>query len=441
MDLKNKILSTAAGIFLFTGIILPQEDKPFVSSGDLQFYLDKAVFAGNDSAAFCEFYLMFYAYDINFNKTLSKGTLDIAATISDISGTPVDERKWSIEIALKENEDSKTKVIYDQWNEYLSQGQYLLQLNVRDKNSGKRGELNLTMDIPVIPADGLALSDIEFVSSVDKSKIAEQFRKGDRSIVPNPSRRYGTLNPVLQFYYEIYGIKTKGEFNFKYNILKGDSLIEFKSIKNNVPEGKAAVLHGININNIISGVYELFVEVSDIGSGKVLTSSRKFEIIHYEIQDIKTMTEGDELKQETIIKYLAPGQIDNFTSLNHEGKQSFIIEFWKSMDPTPGTSENEFMKEIQQRFIYAEKNFSWAGIEGWKMDMGRICIKYGIPDEIMLYNSEAEYSPYQIWLYRENREYQFIFGDIQSNGRYVLIHSDREGEVSNIYWKEQLKKM
>ena len=123
------------------------------------------------------------------------------------------------------------------------------------------------------------------------------------------------------------------------------------------------------------------------------------------------------------------------------GRAEFIVQYWKEMDPDSTTIENEYLIEIQKRFNYANNYFGWAGINGWDTDRGRICIKYGIPNEINQYNTEADTTPYEIWTYNENKTYEFVFGDLNSNGRYVLLHSNKEGEIYNDNWQELIKKL
>jgi GWxTD domain-containing protein len=421
------------------GNIHTQEDKPLVSSGSLRFYFDKTVFAGKEDLSYAEFYLMFYADDIKFINNSSKGELQINAAIDDKNGNRVSEKSWVVEVSLEG--DNRTKVVYDQWNEYLNPGNYTVNIKVNDPNSDLNGELNAEIKIDLIRGDHFSASGIEFVSSVNENMNSEQFRKGSRYIIPNPSRRYGILNPVLFVYYELYGIPLEGNMTFTYSIIDNNKTAEQQSVKSDVPAGKAAIMHGLNISNLPSGVYTLALEVYDPQTDKSIAASSRFEVIHSETVSKTEIKSEDLRKYEALLKYTAPGQVNNYNSLNDEGKVQFIIEFLKKMDPNPGTPENEFIKTMQQRFIYAEHNFGWGGIKGWLTDMGRIVIKYGIPNEVQQFNTQADYFPYQIWIYQDSREYQFVFGDIHNNGRFILLHSNKEDEVSNIYWKEQIKKL
>ena len=62
-----------------------------------------------------------------------------------------------------------------------------------------------------------------------------------------------------------------------------------------------------------------------------------------------------------------------------EEKENFIEQFWNRRDPDRRTTAfNEFKEEHYRRIAYANENFK-SGIDGWKMDRGRIYILYGAP--------------------------------------------------------------
>jgi len=62
-----------------------------------------------------------------------------------------------------------------------------------------------------------------------------------------------------------------------------------------------------------------------------------------------------------------------------------------------------------------------------------------MPDETENYSSEANSSPYEIWTYMQDKAFIFVFGDKNSNGNFVLLHSTKEGEISNYNWKDFIR--
>jgi GWxTD domain-containing protein len=318
-------------------------------------------------------------------------------------------------------------------------------MEVKDANNSRiKGVINGLINIPKLLSDNIHSSEIEFISSTGDNASLIQFQKGNRNVIPNPSRRFGIFNPALSVYYELYNIGAKGTLQINYSIIDKDNReVISEQSKMDKPGNTAAILKEIDISKIKSGVYDLHIKVTDSLSNNAILISRSFEIIQGDfISNIKSLSEEESHMYTTLLSYIAtPSQLADFKKLNSTGKAGYLIQFWKSKNLTPDTPENEYLKYIQKRFVYAAKNFGWSSIRGWETDMGRICIKYGMPDEVQQFNSEASSRPYQIWIYKENREYHFVFGDLLDDGRFTLLDSDKEGEISNSQWRALLNKM
>jgi GWxTD domain-containing protein len=447
VELKNNKLLIGIILYLFSANIMisySQQDKPLVSSGNIQFYLDKAVFSGKENKSYVEFYLMFFADQIGYKGI--NGELQMDASVTDNNGNSViGNKRWTIDVTLPQKDALKTKVIYDQWNEYLIPGEYKIHMEVKDANNSRiKGVINGLINIPKLLSDNIHSSEIEFISSTGDNASLIQFQKGKRNVIPNPSRRFGIFNPALSVYYELYNIGAKGTLQINYSIIDKDNReVISEQSKMDKPGNTAAILKEIDISKIKSGVYDLHIKVTDSLSNNAILISRSFEIIQGDfISNIKSLSEEESHMYTTLLSYIAtPSQLADFKKLNSTGKAGYLIQFWKSKNLTPDTPENEYLKNIQKRFVYAAKNFGWSSIRGWETDMGRICIKYGMPDEVQQFNSEASSRPYQIWIYKENREYHFVFGDLLDDGRFTLLDSDKEGEISNSQWRALLNKM
>jgi len=85
---------------------------------------------------------------------------------------------------------------------------------------------------------------------------------------------------------------------------------------------------------------------------------------------------------------------------NNKDRDMFIRTFWLQRDPTPGTEENEYKKEIEERFAYVEKYFSRGSSKpGWMTDMGRFHMILGKPTSIERFESKPGVYPAQVWYY------------------------------------------
>ena len=93
--------------------------------------------------------------------------------------------------------------------------------------------------------------------------------------------------------------------------------------------------------------------------------------------------------------------------------------FWKELDPTPQTNENELKYEYFRRVDIVDRNYSNGGTRGWRTDRGRIYITHGPPDSIEQHHFESGNPPYEIWEYYE-RELRFVFVDRHGFGDYRL---------------------
>ncbi|MGE5683017.1 MAG: GWxTD domain-containing protein [Bacillota bacterium] len=447
--LVSGILS--ASLFAQDTMTTFQKDVPVSSTGNILFFADHSGFRGKDNKTFEEFYIMIPADQLNYKTSDNKntGSVKIRSTLSDSAGRAVLSKEWVTETSLPSGNNNQIKglAIYDQWNAgEIIPGRYIAEIEVSDQNSTNHGKAVIQTIIPDLSKSIFSASQIEFVTRMDDSSGSKQFMKGKISMVPNPSRRFGILNPVLYLYYELYNIETSSGENLSatYSITSSDGKIikRFPSIQIRSSGKSAGVFHGVNVATVPSGIYQLNAEVVDSGSGKSLSLSRGFEVLQY--RPAKQQTQLTEEQAEIagrIISNIAPDRYKLYEKLDLAGKAQFLIRFWNEFDPSPGTPENEYLQKIINRYQFANQNFSWGKTEGWKTDRGMILIKYGNPDEIERHEFETDSAPYEIWYYRQDKSYMFVFADLKSNGRYSLIHSTKEGEVNNPYWQEQVKRM
>ncbi|MCP5052194.1 MAG: GWxTD domain-containing protein [bacterium] len=85
---------------------------------------------------------------------------------------------------------------------------------------------------------------------------------------------------------------------------------------------------------------------------------------------------------------------------NNRERDIFIRSFWLQRDPTPGTIENEYKNEIEERFRYVRKYFKRGSSKpGWMTDMGRFWMILGKPNSIERYESNPGMFPAQVWYY------------------------------------------
>ncbi len=123
-------------------------------------------------------------------------------------------------------------------------------------------------------------SQLQFSAQISEDKNT-QFSKGNYSIIPNPSRRYGVLNPILYFYYELYNIEGTEDLKINYSLYSKDG----KLIKS-YPEttlkkhtNSATLIQGLNVAKIETGVYEFKAYIENLANKSHISLSRDIEII------------------------------------------------------------------------------------------------------------------------------------------------------------------
>lgn len=450
MDLKIKIAIWSS--FLFISVAAGQGqalDTPASSTGDIHFYVDYAGFMGNDGKTYEEIYLMLYADQLSYTWRDQQQIASYEVTILlEQPGTSTTvEKSWTTDAAIAhDSTDLKKLAIYDLWAGELPPGNYRLQVHVADLNAAKVGHAELSMIVAEFKDGALSASQIEFAVHAEAVKTNKHFVKGHRTIIPNPARRYGLLNSTLYLYYELYNLSRDigNKLTVAYSIRQQDGGIvkSFPKKETSIPGSNASILHGFDVSQVPSGIYELVVQIADTDGDTLLQFSRDFEIIQLDYFDSQpTLTAENAKRAGKMLKHLASSdQYQLYQKLNLAGKAQFLVRFWRDRDPTPETVENEFLQQVHKRFTYANEHFGWGKTEGWESDRGRVLIQNGMPDEIERHANEADSNPYEVWIYHQDRSYHFVFGELRSGGRYALLHSNKEDEVHNPHWTELLKR-
>lgn len=446
MKLLIKILLLCVIIIFTNDRALSESDSPLTSIGVIRFYLDHAGFKGENGKTFQEFYLMLFEDNlVNSPKSTNSKEIKIETSIVDNFGKLISSNQWTTSIGIhKDSSVANYLAIYDQWAELLDPGEYNLSVKLSDPNSENVGSLSSKIIVDKYDHETFSASKIEFVSSYDKVIGSEQFQKGNISIKPNPWRRYGILRPTLLFYYEVYNIQQIGNdtLKFVYNIIDAEGSI-IKTVPSKRDKGNnetKAVLQGLDVSNLVSGIYSLNVEIISYDQ-KLLNISREFEVIQSDYLELTENSNKIVEMTENILPYLvSPVQLNIYNNLSDNAKINYLIEFWeKNNNDNQGRGNNYFLS-VMHRYNYVNENYSWGNIEGWATERGRVFIQNGNPEEIQRFYFEDAYKPYEIWKYLTDREFAFVFCDVNLNDKFILLHSTKEGEVFNADWRLQAKR-
>jgi len=108
-----------------------------------------------------------------------------------------------------------------------------------------------------------------------------------------------------------------------------------------------------------------------------------------------------------------------FLTLPESERKTFIEEFWKSRDPDPETTQNEYKDEYFKRIDEANHLFK-EGSPGWLQDRGRVYILLGPPWERQTFPRGVNFydKPEEIWYYGY---FVIRFIDNDWSGEYRLV--------------------
>jgi GWxTD domain-containing protein len=140
--------------------------------------------------------------------------------------------------------------------------------------------------------------------------------------------------------------------------------------------------------------------------------------------------------------YLAKNEdLVPYSGLTVEGKRRFLRDFWRRMDPTPATRENELQVRYYQRIADANRRFRESGVgqvPGWRTDRGRIFIRRGEPDDVLRMPQSGPDKPWEAWKYTKERVLKYVFLDMTRLGNYSLVYTDDKEERSPMDWNTML---
>ena len=175
-------------------------------------------------------------------------------------------------------------------------GTYRMEVQVKDRLSGRQGRYRQEVVIDNYDRDFLQLSELQLAYSVVESDETGKFRKGGLSVIPIPTRTFGRDQGVF-VYYEIYhlkkdefgqsrykveysirpkgvqGRKARGVISQLVRVLTGkkqELAVGYEQIGNSESE---EVYMELDLKSTKPGQYILEIDVTDLNSG--LTSNRE----------------------------------------------------------------------------------------------------------------------------------------------------------------------
>ncbi len=316
--------------------------------------------------------------------------------------------------------------------------------------------------INAFPDSQLAVSGVELCSGITHAASkADPYYKNTLHVVPNPEDTYGLGMPVVSYYAEIYGLRTRGdstEYNVTWHVIDtyGRIVKQHSSVETGLSPDVVEV-GSDNISNLPSGRYALEIFVADSVARSSASASKYFFVYNPYVKQPEIASNVSVhvlsspflqmgLKELNDVFYAAnyletPQQTDEFKKLSSvDGKRRFLADFWAREDRKAGLGGFNSWEKFYERFNYANKKYKTAFKKGWLTDRGRVYIDYGAPDQIDRHPNSSSSKPYEIWTYNSiEGGVIFVFVDLTGFNDYILIHSTKQGEVSDPDWQKYVQ--
>jgi GWxTD domain-containing protein len=471
LSLKGLVMKKYSWFSILLIFIGSLANVPLVFSA-IRIDVDHAVFRQDDTQSVAEIYYAIYVSDLKFLPTIDNNmhAQVVCKLTVKKDGKYWNDTSWKMEKNLPVNSvESDTSQMVDVLQYLLPSGNYEYELYIKDFNdTNQTATITNTMKVDLFPDNKIATSDIEFATSIKKAEPDKNntFWKNGLEIIPNPSAIYGKKTPMLFYYLESYHldkILNSGIYQTKTIITSAEGEI-IKDIKPRIQKKKALAasveVNTVHLSTLPSGTYKLNFEIYNDQDKLLIASSKKFYIYNPtvavstmpEMENLESavleseytnMTEKELNNEFDLTQYFATKEQKDFYKKldNVEGKRQFLYQFWKKVDPRPGTKENEFKLQYLKRVEDANKNYRTYSRKGWQTDRGRVYILNGPPTDIERNPNNPTSFAHEIWHY-DNIEggVIFVFIDLQEFGDYSQIHSTKRGETTNKNWESLISK-
>ncbi len=258
----------------------------------------------------------------------------------------------------------------------LPAGEYRVEVIVSDRQSIRNGNHQQEITAIGYSGDTPALSQIELLdpgSDWFESTVTEVGTAHAAEVMV--SRRNPEDAPVVAFLYETYNIP---EGISVVNRLISETGNEALSRRRFLPAGSMTVRDTLDIDGLEEGRYSLQLQLEGV-AGRQVTESLMIRI-HRPL-----LARGDDpaTAEAQLTLFADEEAARTFRRLPVGERTVFLDSLWSSLDPTPDTPRNEAQDEFIRRLRYADERWRLGTRRGWDVDIGRVYIAFGEPDEIV----------------------------------------------------------
>lgn len=363
--------------------------------------------------------------------------------------------------------EDTTKVNFsdiDQQRFAIPNGTYEFEIKLADNNKSVPA-IPYTQQVTVdFPDNKPSFSGIQFVQSYSKTDVPGDLTKSGYDLRPHVYSFYPPTESKLIFYAEVYNadkiFPKEQKYLISYGIEayeNGMRLPEYTRMRKENPREVSVLLAELNLENLATGTYNLFVEIRNQQNEAIATQRTVFQRSNPSAQMPVTDLQTAEIKNTFVEKYTNIDTLREYINSTYpiaggleksfirgsvkksdlKTLQQFFFTFWQQRDPmNPEKRWLAYKLEVEK----AQANFGTPVKKGFQTDRGRVFLQYGPPNTREGHYNEPSSYPYEIWQYytlnqtQRNKKFVFYSQDMVTSD-FTLLHSDAIGEVTEPRWQ------
>lgn len=356
--------------------------------------------------------------------------------------TVTDQLAFGDTVALKRH-------IVDVRSYWVSPGDYRVSVMTLDSLSGASWTSSQPLQVPPRAVEQWSASDVQLGGAVIPVGVEPKFDRAGFGLVPNPERTYGTGRETMVYYLEVYPPQFNAEPRRRCRIERtvadglGRLVRRLAVVERPVPEGSFAEMDAILVSDLPTGIYDLRLSVVLDTLPPIDRQARFFVLSHdtaapsLPVASPASAPDSAAVEAELeAVRFLFNPFIRKKTErMSIAEKADFLAAFWAGRDSAPSEGAGLTREHFRQRVREADARFGTDRQAGHRTDRGRVYCLFGEPDHRDLRPLDLNAKPYEIWTYEQlEGGVTFVFVDRSGFGEFILVHSDKSGEIRNPNW-------
>lgn len=412
------------GMVSFVGVSLAQVElsQPSEDPAPL-FYKDLVAFQSSQPGkSQLEAYFKIPYDELQFLKDATgfyRAIYELSMVVLDEDDFQLDGKIWRDTVTVDNFEatNSQRDFAFTQATFQVPPGKYRINVGLLDSDTGRNSTQKTALIVHDLSTPKLAISDVLIAESVVKDETG---RIMPRPLVEAPRQR----GEQLFAYVEFYSKTNEPAIDVSYEIKNSrERRVLQQKIRLNTQGSITYLSIPLSAEQLPHDNYSIQVEAK---SGKHQAQiehhfALRWEGIPASVADLEMA-----IKQ---MRYIAKqDNVKKILGSSADQRRQAFIDFWRRLDPSPGTERNEALDEYYRRINYANQNFGGFQ-DGWKTDRGMVFVLFGTPNDIdrnpvvrsqrLSRDTGRVIKAYEIWTYNHlNR--QFVFLDENGYGDYRL---------------------